>query len=344
MLRFADLALQDINKERKEGYVLSLNRVHDAREHRQEGMGSVFYLTLDVLETNCHVLSKKSWKDCNVRMFYESVYGQCKAIFYVNKPGRIIYSLAYNCTLRPVSQRKIHFTCPDCPSSGFELSDPNIVEAATESLAKFNSENPSKQYSLFKITKASGQYVFGPGYFVEYLIKESPCTESKAGSCSLQPSDAMPVGLCVGSLSRRHLEKFVSATCHFFQSQDPVPGGANAAVHQKPTKGEEASQKSTAPTSAPSKTVPRGSIQYLPDLDKSQTLEPQTPTEIDPQEAFPVQLDLTTDPKGEGIDVSFLFMWPMEEKLVVFPFPGREQASAKCPGPAQTANNLVLPP
>lgn len=29
--------------------------------------GIVFYLTLDVEETKCHVLSKKSYKDCEVR-------------------------------------------------------------------------------------------------------------------------------------------------------------------------------------------------------------------------------------------------------------------------------------
>lgn len=39
----------------------------------QDSLGSLFYLTLDVLETDCHVLSKKSWKDCGARVFFGSV-------------------------------------------------------------------------------------------------------------------------------------------------------------------------------------------------------------------------------------------------------------------------------
>lgn len=33
--------------------------------------------------------------------FFFQVYGQCKAMFHMNKPSRVLYLLAYNCTLRP---------------------------------------------------------------------------------------------------------------------------------------------------------------------------------------------------------------------------------------------------
>lgn len=55
-----------------------------------------------------------------------------------------------------VSRRKVHRMCPDCPSPD-DLSDPRVLEAATESLAKYNNENTLKQYALFKVTKASSQ-------------------------------------------------------------------------------------------------------------------------------------------------------------------------------------------
>uniref|UniRef100_A0A2K6P6F1 Fetuin B n=1 Tax=Rhinopithecus roxellana TaxID=61622 RepID=A0A2K6P6F1_RHIRO len=305
VLAVADFALRDINKDRKDGYVLSLNRVNDAQEHRQ-------------------------------------VYGQCKAIFYINKPSRVLYLAAYNCTLRPVSKRKIHRTCPDCPAPiSTDLSSDQVLEAATESLAKYNNESTSKQYSLFKVTRASSQWVFGPSYFVEYLIKESPCTKSQISSCSLQSSDSVPAGLCKGSLTRGHWEKFVSVTCDFFESQAPAAGSENSAVNQKPinlSKVEESQQKNTPLTDSPSKAGPRGSVQYLPDLDDKNSQEK------DPQEAFPVHLDLTTNPQGETLDLSFLFLEPMEKKVVVLPFPREKAHTAECPGPAQDASPLVLPP
>ncbi|ELV09449.1 Fetuin-B [Tupaia chinensis] len=325
VLGVAGLALQDINRDRKDGYVLSLNRVNDVREHRQA----------------------KAWKDCGERHFHESVYGQCKAVFYINRPRRVLYLPAYNCTLRPVARRRIQFTCPDCPGP-INPSYPQVLEAATQSLAKYNNESTSKQYSLVKVTRASSQWVFGPSYFVEYLIKESPCAKSQDSSCSLQPSDSEPVGLCTGSLSRRHLEKWVSVSCNFFEAQAPAPGGEKSAVNQGPEslpKVEEPQKKDLDPTPSPSKAVPRGSVQYLPDLNKSEDLDEVTPEDFEgknPHEALPVQLDLTTNPQGETLDVSSLFLGPTE-KLVVLPFP-KGLRSAECPGPAQKDNPLVLPP
>lgn len=342
VLAAAGFALQNINRDQKEGYVLSLSRVHDVRRHYQEEMGSVFYLTLDVLETVCHVLSRKAQKDCSPRILHESVYGQCKAMFHINKPRRVLYLLAYNCTVRPVSRRKIHSVCPDCPSP-VDLSNPSVLEAATESLGKFNREHPSKQYSLVKVTKATSQWVVGPAYFVEYLIKESPCSQSQA-SCSLQPSDSEPVGLCQGSLVQAERSKtFVTVTCDFFESQAQVPGGENSAVTQEskklPEAADEASQKNTAPTSSPSIMTPRGSVQHLPELN-----EPEGSEEKSPEEAFPVQLDLTTNPQGDTLDVSFLYLGPEEKKLVVLPFPGKGRRSAECPGPAPETSPMLLPP
>ncbi|KAM6160963.1 fetuin-B [Erethizon dorsatum] len=344
VLASSGLALQNINRDQQDGYVLGLNRAHDVWEHKQDSQGSLFYLTLDVLETSCHVLSRKDWKDCGARMLHESVYGRCKAIFYINKPKRILYLPAYNCTLRPVSRRKIHMMCPDCPSpSPTDLSDPRVLEAATESLAKYNSNSASKQYSLDKVTRASSQWVAGPAYFVEYLIRESPCNKSQASSCSLQSSESAPVGLCQGSLTQIHTEKFVSVTCDFFKSQVQAPRGENSAVKHSSANlpgVEQPLQENTTSSSSPARTMAPGSVQHLPDLDDEQ---PEGSQEKDHKEAFPVQLDLTTNLQGDTLDISLLFLGSQQEKLVVLPFP-KEQRSAECPGPARVTSPLVLPP
>uniref|UniRef100_A0A674J583 Cystatin domain-containing protein n=1 Tax=Terrapene triunguis TaxID=2587831 RepID=A0A674J583_9SAUR len=55
----ADLALRQINANQREGYVLGLYRIFSVQEQPQRIAGSVFYLTLDVVETDCHVLILK---------------------------------------------------------------------------------------------------------------------------------------------------------------------------------------------------------------------------------------------------------------------------------------------
>lgn len=121
-----------------------------------------------------------------------------------------------------------------------------------------------------------------------------------------------------------------------FQAQ--VPGHENPAVSQG---SKELPKKNTAPTSSPSVTAPRGFIQHLPDLDAE---KPDNSKGEKPEEAFPVQLDLTTNPQGDTLDLSFLYLEPGEKKLVVLPFPGKEQRSAECPGPERESNTMILPP
>ncbi|XP_049631699.1 fetuin-B-like [Suncus etruscus] len=353
VLSFADFALENINKDRTDGYILRLNRVSDAREQRQddEPGGSLFYLTLDVLETSCHVLSRKSWKDCSERFLGGLVYGQCKALFYINRPRRVLHTVAYNCTLRPVSRRSVHMTCPDCPSPvPIDGSNPKVLEAATESLAKYNRESTSKKYSLVEVTQATSQGGFGSFYFVEYLIKESPppCTKSMDSICVL-PSD-LPVGLCKGSLVEVHTKRTVTVSCDFFELQATAPGGENVAVQTPPPKlpkALETTQKKAELLDAVSKTEPKGTVKKLPDLDdeRPEQLQDKSPQlrNQSPDEAFPVHLDLTNKPEGELLDVSFLFMGPLEEKLLILPFPSKEQRSAECPGVAQNENPLILP-
>ncbi|XP_027731486.1 fetuin-B isoform X1 [Vombatus ursinus] len=338
VLSMAGLALQGINDDRKEGYKFSLNRVADVREHHQTGSGSVYYFTLDVLETDCHVLSKKRWKDCTARHLHEAVYGQCKAIFYINLPKRILYLPAYNCTVRPVSRRKIVRMCPDCPIPiRINSSEPGLSQAVSQSLEKINKEIAvGKKFYLFQITQAFFQWVFGPAYFVEYLVTEAPCTKSLPGSetCLQPPADFKPVGLCRGSLSKMNLDKHVSGTCEFFQTQPPSAPESHPPEHQDPP------QLALPSTAAPLQEGPRGSVQLLPELVDENDEGDQ---EKKPFVAFPVHIDLMADPLGEVLHLPSRFMLDKEEMPIVLPFP-EGPGSDECPGPAENSNPLILPP
>uniref|UniRef100_A0A8C0ISI4 Histidine-rich glycoprotein n=1 Tax=Chelonoidis abingdonii TaxID=106734 RepID=A0A8C0ISI4_CHEAB len=66
----AGVALDLINKDRRDGYIFTLFRVADAHEQQTEN-SSVFYLTLDVLETQCSVLSRRHWEACKLSQHNE---------------------------------------------------------------------------------------------------------------------------------------------------------------------------------------------------------------------------------------------------------------------------------
>ncbi|XP_036612332.1 fetuin-B [Trichosurus vulpecula] len=333
VLSVAGLALQGINDDRKEGYVFSLNRVADVQEQHQTGSSSMYYLTLDVLETDCHVLSRKRWKDCATRILHETVYGQCKAIFYTNLPKRILHLPVYNCTVRPVSRRKIVRMCPDCPSpSSTDNSDPQVSRAVSESLEKINKEVAvGKKFYLFQVTRASSQWVFGPAYLVEYLVTEAPCTKSLPDSeeCLQPPADSKPVGICKGSLSSIGEIKHVSGNCEFFQSQPTPAPGSQPPEHQDPQ------QLPLPATAAPLEERPKGSVQFLSELVDENEKKPF----VD----FPVHIDLTTEPQGEVLHLPSRFMLEKEEMPIVLPFPKRSRSN-ECPGPAENSDPLILPP
>ncbi|XP_031813387.1 fetuin-B [Sarcophilus harrisii] len=334
VLSVAGLALEKINEDRKEGYVFRLNRVADVLEHHQEGSGSVYYLTLDVLEMNCHVLNKKHWKDCEVRQLHDSIYGRCKVIFYVNLPRRILYLAAYNCTVRPVSGREIATLCPDCPVLlPNNISDPRIFQTVSESLEKINKEiGVGKKFHLFKVTEVHTQWVVGPSYTVEFLVTESPCTKSLPEKCLPPPADAQPVGICKGSLSRDRMKKYIAGTCEFFQSQPTLAPESHPPEHQVP--------QQLASTTAPPLEGPKGSVQFLPDPSIGKI---EDDLEQTPPLTFPAHVSLTTHPLGEVLQLPSHFLLDKEELPIVLPFP-EESRSNECPGPAEHSNSLILPP
>ncbi|XP_077146529.1 fetuin-B-like [Ranitomeya variabilis] len=198
----ADLSLRQLNANRREGSVLGLKRISNVQQQFDEENGFVFYLTLDVLETQCHVLSRELWKDCGAKPRHEAVFGQCKVIFHLNKPKRIAFLQSYDCTLSPAARDGL--SCAGCHFS-IPLDDSNIQKVAEESLEKFNKESDyNKYFVLGNITKGAQQVVAGTAYHVEFTIHESICNKSTEDFSLCDPLDCefAHSGYCKGMAVR----------------------------------------------------------------------------------------------------------------------------------------------
>lgn len=201
-VRVAEEALEQINQDRTDGYILSLNRLYDLSQTAgKEKDNSLYKLTIDVLETKCHITSRKPWKQCKVRGIGDvPVYGECEVLAYADSQVKL---QSYSCALREVPATAVVSVCPDCPTSD-NLNEPIVKETANLSLQRFNEESRLANYfTLGNITRASSQWVFGPSYFVEFTILETVCSKntdaSNLSNCAPMNCQFAHRGFCFGS-------------------------------------------------------------------------------------------------------------------------------------------------
>ncbi|XP_069572947.1 fetuin-B [Brachyistius frenatus] len=228
-VRVAEEALEQINQDRTTGYVLGLNRLYElSHTPEQEKGGSLYKLTIDVMETKCHITSRKPWKQCKVRDIGDiPVYGECEVSAHLDARVQL---QSYSCALREVPATAVVDVCPDCPTAE-NLNEPVVKETANLSLQRFNDESRLGNYfTLENITKASSQWVVGPSYFVEFTILETVCSKkTDAGELSgCPPMDCQFAhrGFCLGS-HVAHEDQFevrnlVGKKDSSFQHQKPV--------------------------------------------------------------------------------------------------------------------------
>ncbi|EGW01986.1 Kininogen-1 [Cricetulus griseus] len=149
----AERVLDLINKGRRNGYAFELLRVADAHLDRV-GNATVYYLVLDVKESDCWVLSTKSRDACLLdvsRRPSEIVIGQCKVIatrysdesqdFRVNN---------YNCTTSSVSSALSNTKDSPVLLDFFEDSEP-YREQANTALDKYKWEN--SDFGSFRVER-----------------------------------------------------------------------------------------------------------------------------------------------------------------------------------------------
>ncbi|XP_029938839.1 fetuin-B-like [Salarias fasciatus] len=201
-VRVAEEALQQINQDRTNGYIWGLNRLYDVFHSPDKEKGGVFYkLTIDVLETRCHIISRKPWKDCEVRSIGDiPVYGECEVSAHVDSEVKL---QSYSCAIRQVPAIEVVGVCPDCPTAD-NLDEPIVKETANLSLQMFNKDSKLGNYfALESITRASSQWVVGPAYFVDFTIVETVCSKGtdpgELGSCPPMDCQFAHRGFCRGS-------------------------------------------------------------------------------------------------------------------------------------------------
>ncbi|XP_059133639.1 histidine-rich glycoprotein [Peromyscus eremicus] len=149
----AEKVLELINKGRRNGYAFQLLRVSDAHLDVVEP-ATVYYLVLDVKESDCWVLSTKSQDDCLQAVSTrpsEIVIGQCKVIAtrYSNDSQDFRVN-NYNCTTSSVSSALSN--TKDSPVLLDFFEDPELYrEQANKALDKYRGENAN--FASFRVEK-----------------------------------------------------------------------------------------------------------------------------------------------------------------------------------------------
>ncbi|XP_019388340.1 PREDICTED: histidine-rich glycoprotein [Crocodylus porosus] len=199
----AGVALDLINKHRTDGYLFSLFRVADAHE-QHTGNSSFLYLTLDVLETMCSVLSGKHWESCTFPDLYSLVFGQCKVIMYTNKEFKKNWLYGYNCTTSSVPYKLTE--CKHCSVRAEFLEDVEAYRGeAEQALEKYNDEsNHTKYFKVDKVEKAIRLAADRQEHSIEFSIKETRCSKSTShvnvSECDFLDDAHAHVGFCQASL------------------------------------------------------------------------------------------------------------------------------------------------
>ncbi|XP_060098575.1 histidine-rich glycoprotein [Heteronotia binoei] len=221
----AGVALDLINKHRRDGYIFSLLRVADAHVQHVEN-ASIFYFILDVLETECPVLSRKHWETCEYGPFFgTSDFGRCNAVVYIDQAlqGERLYG--YNCTMSPVPPKL--YECKRCPVRITVLENVQQYGAEAERILEqyIQESNETKHFKVARVTKALLGVADRTTYYVEFTIKETTCSKNKLPSsvsgCKFLPDREAHTGFCIGKVlnGTKDLDGVEVESCEIYESQ-----------------------------------------------------------------------------------------------------------------------------
>ncbi|XP_004424658.1 PREDICTED: histidine-rich glycoprotein [Ceratotherium simum simum] len=196
----AEKALDLINEIRRDGYLFQLLRITDAHLDKTEST-AVYYLVLDVKESNCPVLSRKHGGECESdvsRRPSDIVIGQCKVIAATSldesqdlKDLRVYH---FNCTTSSVSSALANTKDSAVFIDFFEDTE-LYKKQADKALEKYKRENDD--FASFRVDKvervARARGGERTNYYVDFSVR----------NCSIHhfPRPSKVFGFCRAVLS-----------------------------------------------------------------------------------------------------------------------------------------------
>uniref|UniRef100_A0ABI7ZG80 Histidine-rich glycoprotein n=2 Tax=Felis catus TaxID=9685 RepID=A0ABI7ZG80_FELCA len=169
-----------INKGRWKGYLFQLLRVADAHLDKVES-AAVYYLVLDVKESDCPVLSRKHWDDCDPALskrVSEIVIGQCKVIATYLNESQDLRLNDFNCTTSSVSSALANTKDSPVLFDFFEDTQP-YRDQANKALEKYKRENGDFAFfrvdRVERVTRARGGE--RTNYYVDFSVRN--CSSSR---------------------------------------------------------------------------------------------------------------------------------------------------------------------
>ncbi|XP_016055670.1 PREDICTED: histidine-rich glycoprotein [Miniopterus natalensis] len=170
----AGKTLDLVNKGRSNGYLFQLLRVADAHLDKA-GSTDVYYLVLDVKESDCPVLSRKHWDDCEPpsRRPSEIVIGQCKVIATTHlSEFQDLKVSDFNCTTSSVSSALVNTKDSPVLFDFFEDTEPYRKEAE-KVLEKYKKENDD--FASFRVDRVERVTRVRGGkrtnYYVDFSVR-----------------------------------------------------------------------------------------------------------------------------------------------------------------------------
>ncbi|XP_077389917.1 alpha-2-HS-glycoprotein-like [Festucalex cinctus] len=224
----ARLAVRHVNEHHKHGYKFKLLDPDTVNSNfQQQADGCHIDVTMNLLQTNCHVTNPKTEDQCEFMMDSERpAAATCTSKLTVT--GGVATVTRHTCVTKPEpSNAEMPMICPDCPSL-LPLNDENGVKAAQEAVKKYNREsNHAHYFTLMEISKLTSGYIPSVGMmtWINFVLVETTCPKHSRivpEACTPRCPDRAHHAYCKVSYSHS-TGQLGDLTCELYQPKDSSP-------------------------------------------------------------------------------------------------------------------------